>query len=192
VDDKYFRLLLLAISLSSCSIPFYTNVKSNLESNVVVPVDSIAVQYVQYSNEAIVNISTKILFETLAECSNLKLISPDSLEEKLYRSKFQIPQHLTKSGMQDLYAKINIQYLLVSQLEQWEDIQRDKYSAVTTITLLLYDLQQQRLIWSSTGSKDPAVSDNSFRFAAQTEQEFKGLIKHLMKQWTGFCIVEDK
>jgi len=182
----HFRWLFLFL-MTGCTIPFYMDVRSDVAKTASIPSDSIAVQYTQYPNTAVANLATKYLFQTLQECSNLKLIAPDSLEERLIKTKLTIPEHLTKSTMQEIYAKTGIRYLLVSQLEKWEDLKNDSYSAITTLNLVLFDLKDQDQIWLCRGSKDPLVSNNDVRMSYQVESEFKKLVRHLLKQWPAFC-----
>lgn len=184
-------LYTLVFMLAGCS-PYYANVRSTVGPGAVIPADSIAVQYVQYQNVAISKQATRALFGVIEKCENLKPLAPDSLEERLYKKKLSIPEHLTPYIMQDLYTKIGIRYLLVSQLENWEHVNQQSNLSETTVALFLYDLREQNLAWSCSGSKAGAPPSTLFDRSDEIEVEFGGLIKHLLSQWPNFCTTARK
>jgi hypothetical protein len=182
-----FLILVLIISVfSKCSIPSY---RINSEVKDISTISKpIAVVYTQYANIAIGNEATKVLVKELKNCKNLNLIFPDSVESLLYRNKLTISARMSNAALEDLSKALGNNYLLISQLGEWREVEFNvRRGPKVSLTLLLYDLQNKKLIWSCSGVVESNLVEGPIQGANRATTEMANLVKKQFSKWPAFC-----
>ena len=177
---------LTILLFGKCSIPSY-RIKSEVKENTIIS-KPIAIAYTQFGNVAIGNEATKVLVKELEGCKNLKLILPDSIEGLLYRNRLTIPARMSNAALDDLGNALGNNYLLINQLVEWREVEFNvRRGPKVSLTLLLYDLQSRKLIWSCSGVVESNLIEGPIQGANRASTEMANLVKKQLSKWPIFC-----